>query len=604
MTRLITILCIILSLNLQVSAQQNAANADSLRAVLQAVKTEDSARVTNLLNLSYAILFENLDSAIVVEEEAMNLSRKIHFQKGIAFSLRQKGLIYYYQGDFITAIDYSQQALKEGQTLQNGLFEASVYNNIANIYADLGQSKKALEYYKKLLAAAKEMNHKTFEMNALVNIGTVYVELKRYDEALEALHTSLVIAKIQNDNNIAAPIYNNMGTAYKKKGDVDRAMHSFRTALQIARENNHNSTIALSLSNIAQLYSYTGKYDSARWYALESLRYSKPAKAIQWQSEAYETLSIVYEKQHQAELALDAYKQFIALRDSMINDEKKQEITRKEMEFEAEKKEALLNSKHASEIQQQKIIKNVAVTGAIFLLAAALFLFAFYKRKNDAVTRQHEAELKAEIGDTEMKALRAQMNPHFIFNSLNSINDYISKNDTHSAETYLTKFAKLMRMVLENSDQKQVPLSDDLKALELYMQLESLRLNKKFTYQIKVDDNIDMENTLVPPLILQPFVENSIWHGLAAKEGEGLITINIHKQGNMINCIVEDNGVGRMPETANEESVLKKKSLGMKITKSRIEIINKLKNANATVSIFHLPEGTKAEVSLPLELSF
>ena len=113
------------------------------------------------------------------------------------------------------------------------------------------------------------------------------------------------------------------------------------------------------------------------------------------------------------------------------------------------------------------------------------------------------------------------MNPHFIFNSLNSVNDYIDKNDTGTASGYITKFAKLMRMILENSEQKEVTLEDDLKALELYMQLEALRLKNKFTYEIKVDENIDCENTLVPPLILQPFVENSIWHGIAKRTALG-----------------------------------------------------------------------------------
>ncbi|MGH2649367.1 MAG: sensor histidine kinase, partial [Ginsengibacter sp.] len=132
------------------------------------------------------------------------------------------------------------------------------------------------------------------------------------------------------------------------------------------------------------------------------------------------------------------------------------------------------------------------------------------------------------------------MNPHFIFNSLNSISDYILKNDVQSADIYLTKFAKVMRMILENSDQKEVTLKDDLKALELYMQLESLRMKDKFTYEIKIDESINAENTLIPPLILQPFVENSIWHGMQGKKGEGHILISIKKEGNMINCSVED----------------------------------------------------------------
>src|SRR5690606_13954290 len=118
-------------------------------------------------------------------------------------------------------------------------------------------------------------------------------------------------------------------------------------------------------------------------------------------------------------------------------------------------------------------------------------------------------------------------------------------------DTYLTKFAKLMRLILENSEHKEVPLADDLQALELYMQLEALRLNNKFEYTIEVDENLDTENTLVPPLLLQPFVENSIWHGIARKEGSGRITVSVKRENDMLKCTVEDDGVGRFSKAVS-----------------------------------------------------
>ena len=220
---------------------------------------------------------------------------------------------------------------------------------------------------------------------------------------------------------------------------------------------------------------------------------------------------------------------------------------------------------------------------------------------------QQEAEFKTEVADTQMKALRAQMNPHFIFNSLNSISDYIAKNNVQEADKYLSKFAKLMRMILENSEQKEVLLTDDLKALELYMQLEALRMNNKFSYEIKVDEDINKENILVPPLILQPFVENSIWHGIAKKEGQGKILIHIKKEGaDMINCIVEDDGIGRK-QSANIKMAVpqqEKSSLGVKITQSRIDILNKIKNSKAAVELSDLAQGLRVEVKLPLATDF
>ena len=182
------------------------------------------------------------------------------------------------------------------------------------------------------------------------------------------------------------------------------------------------------------------------------------------------------------------------------------------------------------------------------------------------------------------------------------------ENNSRTASEYLTKFAKLMRLVLENSREQEVPIEDDLAALELYMQLESLRFENGFRYSIEVDPHIDKANTLIPPLMLQPFAENAIVHGICDKE-DGLIKINIHRQdNNMIKCIVEDNGCGgaTLPTT---DSNKKRKSLGIKITQDRLNIINQLKKAKAVVNIFDLkdaenkPYGSRIELLLPLQLA-
>ncbi len=252
------------------------------------------------------------------------------------------------------------------------------------------------------------------------------------------------------------------------------------------------------------------------------------------------------------------------------------------------------------------MIRNSSIIIGGILILAAIAGIIIYKRRKDSIEKKKEAEFNVQVADTEMKALRAQMNPHFIYNSLNSINDYIDKHDIDKATDYTTKFAKLMRMILENSEHKEIPLADDLKTLELYMQLENMRMSNKFSYEIKVDDNIDPENTLIPPLILQPFVENSIWHGIAGKSDNGKIWIHIKKEGGMINCVVEDNGVGiQEPAYAGKGTGgVSKKSLGMKITNERIDILNKLKRSNAAVTLSNLSEGTKIEVKLPEELAF
>jgi len=210
--------------------------------------------------------------------------------------------------------------------------------------------------------------------------------------------------------------------------------------------------------------------------------------------------------------------------------------------------------------------------------------------------------------EVEMQALRAQMNPHFIFNCLNSINRYIVKSDQTTASLYLTKFAKLMRLILDNSNSKNVILTNELEALKLYIEMEALRFDKKFTYEIKVANNLGTDTVEVPPLIIQPYVENAIWHGLLHKENNGHLSIRVSMAGeSMLQCIIEDNGIGR--EKAKElksKTATSRKSLGMQLTESRLGLLNKYAKLNASVEIIDLQNGgnealgTKVILKIPV----
>ncbi|HRN57999.1 MAG TPA: histidine kinase, partial [Agriterribacter sp.] len=354
------------------------------------------------------------------------------------------------------------------------------------------------------------------------------------------------------------------------------------------------------------------RHATAMEYQKAALQLAKEIGALSLQSEALKSLSEIYEASHEPDKALVTYKEYVLLRDSVVNDEKRVEMANRAAAFEFEKKTVLLGAEHdkaialaGAEIKRQRIIRNAVLGGIAALLAAAFAGYVAYKRKRDAAEQRKDIEFKARVAETEMKALRAQMNPHFIFNSLNSIADYIGKNDIPAADSYLARFARLMRLILENSEQKAVPLADDLKALELYMQLEAKRLDNKFDYSISVAEDIDQDNTLVPPLLLQPFVENSIWHGLVNKKEGGEIKIRITSANGMLLCVVEDNGVGRQQTTGADKDVhIEKKSLGMKITRERIDIMNQSKNANASLTLHDLTQGLRAELRLPLETAF
>jgi LytS/YehU family sensor histidine kinase len=212
------------------------------------------------------------------------------------------------------------------------------------------------------------------------------------------------------------------------------------------------------------------------------------------------------------------------------------------------------------------------------------------------------------MSEVEMQALRAQMNPHFIFNCLNSINRYIVKSDQATASLYLTKFAKLIRLILDNSNSKNVILSNELDALKLYIDMEALRFDKKFSYEIKLAEGVPADSIEVPPLIIQPYVENAIWHGLLHMERVGHLKIHISLPSeNMLQCVIEDNGIGRArARELKSKSATTKKSLGMKLTENRISLLNRHAQLNASVEIIDLVKeeneaaGTKVILNIPI----
>jgi tetratricopeptide (TPR) repeat protein len=593
-------------------------------------------------------LFEQLKDARGRAKTLSNLSRTTDPAKGfyflfqslkIADSLHDPELLgdlynnfgnaYKVSNNFPIAIDYYQKALNEYEHDNNQYGIGRVHVNIGNAFAAMKEFEKAIENYNKSYAIFIAIRYEGGISNVLGNMGAAYRELgyrrntlMYHTMAVDFFQKALIInTKLGAKGGIEWDV-DNLGVLYNEIGNYDKAMDYSKQALTFYESQSQlAANVAKSLTDLANSIILApnkvlkkhgidpvNRYSIALTYQHRARQLSAPTRDFEEQSYEWKTLSLIYEKQRRYDSSLYAFKKFYIANDSLFDMEKRNEITRKSLQYDFNKREDSLKSQQQkkqslakAEIVRQKAVKNEIAGVGVTLLLTSIISFIFYKRRRDAKQRQKDAEFNAKVSDTEMKALRSQMNPHFIFNSLNSISDYIKKNNIGAADDYLVKFSQLMRLILENSEKKEVCLSSDLKALELYMQLESERLNNKFTYQVTIDKDIDADNTLIPPLILQPFVENSIWHGIADKQGDGKISIYIKKEGGMINCIVEDDGVGLQNITDEKKG---KKSLGMKITHARIDILNKTKNANASLQLFSLKQGTRAEVKLPLQLSF
>lgn len=556
-----------------------------------------AAKALNNLALNYYNL-SDFRKALEYHETALSLFRELDHAAGIAHSYSNMGVVYLSLSDYPKALQHFLNGARFWQEGDSAAL-ANTFLNIGLVYKNMKEYPRALQYAKDALEIYVRHGQKQGEANACGNLGTLYNENGYPDTALHYYQRSLQLNNaIGNKRRIASDLVN-IAVVYQHMKDHKMAMRFLQRGLRLYEQTNDRENTSFTLIKLAEISldaPATANGNPPLNYLKRALQLAEDAGSLQNQHLAWEAMSKAYQAYGRDAQALEAYKRHIMFRDSIYNSAQTKEITRQQISFEFEKKEALLNAAHEksnalanAEIKRRKTINTAVITGAIFLLAAGGTVYTLSRKRKDA-------EFRAKIADTEMKALRAQMNPHFIFNSLNAISNFIDRNEPELADDYLMRFSKIIRMILENSGFKEITLAEDLKVLELYMQLEVMRLKGRFACEVQIEGSVDPENTVVPPLILQPFVENSIWHGVSKLEAGGKIRIAISQQGGKLICVVEDNGPGRKKTTPETD----KKSLGTRITQSRIDILNQQKKSGADIVFTDLPEGLRVTISLPL----
>lgn len=357
---------------------------------------------------------------------------------------------------------------------------------------------------------------------------------------------------------------------------------------------------------IANAYISQDQYDQAIPYLKQSIAEADSQDDLIVQKDATRKLSEVYKYKGDYTKALETYQEYVAVVDTLYV-RKEQEISRaarfnreiasKQSRISGlEQERELSQSKYDLALTEQQLIaenykrQQWVIYSLIFgMILMGLTTFFFYRSNQ---------QQKLTNNLLALRSLRSQMNPHFIFNALNSVNNFIAKSDERSANRYLSDFSTLMRAVLENSEEDFIPLAKELELLELYTKLEHSRFPDKFDYKIHVDELIDVDAFQIPPMLLQPYIENAIWHGLRYTNEKGFLNISLRqKEGNTIEITIEDNGIGRKKsaelKTPNQK---KRKSKGMGNIKKRIAILNDMYKDKVAVHISNLEadgSGTK-----------
>lgn len=574
---------------------------DSIFKVLERPAKNDSVRVELLLKAARISTYSNTEKAIMLSKEAMQVSNHLNLISGKFKSYLYLGMAHYRGKAYANALEEFYKALKIADSINNNTYQSMVYGNIANVYADLGKFEEAMENYHLFLGVANKLNNPEWQVQALSNIGILKTDKTALiDDGIENLKEALKIAHEKGMKRYISNITLNLGLAYKRKNDLKNALLYYDKARHQGQEIDDKYTQLLALNNLSTINFDRNKLDHAETYAKKTIKMAQELEDVEWQANGWQVLSEVYESKNDKPQAYDAYKNFVVLNDSLKAINNKDEIAKIEEQYKFEKQKLQIEAKHEKELVisnqallREKLIKKVFSIIAILIIILIIVGFLYLKRKR-------EAQFNLKVSNTELKALKAQINPHFVFNSLNSISNFISNKDTVAANNYLIKFSKLMRQTLENSEKDEITIKEDIDHLISYLEIEKKRFANGFDYSINIESSL--ENALIPPMMLQPFVENSIWHGISQLKKQGLILIEAKKENNMVLYIIDDNGIGR--NKSKNQRHPNKTSFGIKITKDRIDIINQRKKTNASLRIIDKEQGTRVEMRLPLAKHF
>lgn len=485
--------------------------------------------------------------------------------------------------------------------------------------------------------------------------------MNKFNLSNQLIEEKILLQKKNNDTNGLEISYIDLATNYSILGDIDSTKKYFLKAEEIIKKKNNKtllfavelnlfilefkegneSKILKRLKKLFDLYEYYEQellvkflyWDTYQKYNLDlkeipyrqnfenfvkeclASKYYKETSSI---TDLYKLAADVFEKDRLYNKSLEYFKLHVKLNDSLQSDNSKKMIASFKVEYETEKIEAqnqLLakeNDLKDANLAKEKQLKWFVGGGAGLLLFFGLFTFLRYRKRQKLQAEKQQLKTEKEIVELEQKLLLTQMNPHFIFNSLNSIKSYILQNESTKANEYLGDFAKLMRLILDSSRKKSIPLEDEVEMLRYYLNLEQLRLKEKLNFTISINSELEkeIEEINIPPMLLQPYVENAIKHGISNKMGAGHITLSFdYKNENQLKIDIQDNGIGR--KKAQEIKALTKQtheSVAISITQERINTFNK-ENKETTpieVNIVDLfnevnePQGTKVSFITPV----
>nr|WP_298998423.1 tetratricopeptide repeat protein [uncultured Allomuricauda sp.] len=551
--------------------------------------------------------------------QCLNLSIQQNNYEYMKMVYNGLGIVYRRIGDYPNSKDYYLKSIRLVDSLYLPYDVSSAYSNLGVLYDLMGEQDKAIDSYEKALEVYKGTDKEYLKNKVLNNLATIDYDNKDYASALSKYLEAVEYSKEQGDNVGLASVYTNIGSCYIKLKKWDFAQDKLEKALELAQQLSLKQLTPSIYYFMADLMLQQKRYKEALAYSKKNLE-SLDKAGFQLNKEGHEIAYKINSESGDLTQAIYHLNNTMAYKDSLLNETKVKEIQNLQIQHdvylkdkEIKENELQLELLNAQMSLNQKRFVYLLVISFLLLMSAGLLYFKYedkkksnriFQEKNELISKQNQTieKINAEL---EKRMLRAQMNPHFIFNSLNSIQHLIlNSSDKEDSLKYLTKFSKLLRQVLESSVNLNLFLKEEIELLKIYLELESLRFDNAFSFKIIVDDNLDVEEYEIPLLLVQPYVENAIVHGLMPKEGSKQLTITFNDLEEYIECIVEDNGVGIHSSNA-ENQKSDGPSRGMSITAKRIDALKRVSNEQlVTVKNYNGKDktGTKVTILIPKHL--
>ncbi|HEY0679518.1 MAG TPA: tetratricopeptide repeat protein [Chitinophagaceae bacterium] len=591
--------------------------------------------------LNIGIVYEkqgNDDEALKYYLASLKAFQEIGDKRGISLAYYNTGGVYQRQKNYAEALNNLEASLKIREELGDKSGYAASLGSIGVVYQHQGKYNEAMRNFQASLKISEEIKEKEVMADRNVDIGnTLYkqaatesnktITQQKLAESIAYLNKGYQMAREIGIPEIAKRAYGGLTEAYRGMNDYKKALeyHTLYATLSDSLVNNETMRKIEQQRRQYEIDKAVEEEKNQKDKALIELRFQNEKKAAE--ENARHQLALA-EEQSRNEKAIEIER--LNYNFALASEKSEQERKLAEQRFESEKKLASENALHQRTIAEQKATQEkkeaaakvalekeraerkrkneLLLTGFGAFLIVTLFTMLFVRQRSQKKRAIEKAQTLHKMAELELQSLRAQLNPHFMFNSLNAIQDLIVNGDNERSHLYLSRFAKLLRMLLDNANRPFVSVKQELEFLELYLSLENLRI-PDLRFSIEKDPGINTEERMIPNMMLQPYIENAIWHGLSHKKGNRNLQVRIHENGMFTEFEIEDNGIGRKRSTELKDRFRKgHHSKGMELLSKRFSLMSKEYGASIQTIVTDLYDngdaaGTLVKIDVPFSLS-